>query len=130
MLKRGNALSEENGPSLGRSLGVGATYEQATTHLTSGSRQSMQHAGHSMAGREMKRVPGYPQDHFMPVDDQVAIPENYGLRPGWSGGVMGMMNLVRVLKLEMYDKVMEMVRQGRKEQPSKEPMKHIHGGEE
>ena len=42
--------------------------------------------------------PGYPQDMFMVMDDMVAKPETYGLRPGWSGGTMGMMTIVRVLK--------------------------------
>jgi hypothetical protein len=64
----------------------------------------------------------------MPVDEMVNFPENHGLRPTWSGGVMGMMNLVRVLKPEMYDVVMEKVKEGRKEGPG-ETKKHIHGGE-
>jgi hypothetical protein len=50
-------------------------------------------------------VPGYPQDMFMVMDDEVAKPETHGLRRGWSGGMMGMMTLLRVLKPEMYDRI-------------------------
>jgi hypothetical protein len=32
----------------------------------------------------------------------------YGLRPGWSGGTMGMMTIVRVLKPELFDKIQEL----------------------
>ncbi len=34
----------------------------------------------------------------MVMDDMVAKPETHGLRPGWSGGTMGMMTIVRVLE--------------------------------
>jgi FtsP/CotA-like multicopper oxidase with cupredoxin domain len=52
--------------------------------------------------------PGYPQDMIMVMDDMVAKPETYGLRPGWSGGTMGMMTIVRVLKPELFDKIQEL----------------------
>ncbi len=55
-------------------------------------------------------VPGYPQDMFMAMDAMVAKPETYGLRPGWSGGVMGMMTLVRVLPPDLYDQVMSRIK--------------------
>jgi FtsP/CotA-like multicopper oxidase with cupredoxin domain/outer membrane protein TolC len=42
-------------------------------------------------------VPGYPQDMLMVMDAEMARPETWGLRPGWSGGLMGMMTLLRVL---------------------------------
>ena len=32
----------------------------------------------------------------MVMDEAVAKPETYGLAPGWSGALMGMMTLVRV----------------------------------
>ena len=35
-------------------------------------------------------------------------PENYGLRKGWTGSMMGMMTLVRVVKPDVYDKIMEL----------------------
>ncbi len=49
--------------------------------------------------------PGYPQDMAMVMDDMVAKPETYGLRPGWSGGTMGMMTIVRVVTPELFDKI-------------------------
>jgi FtsP/CotA-like multicopper oxidase with cupredoxin domain len=52
--------------------------------------------------------PGYPQDMVMVMDDMVAKPETYGLRPGWTGGTMGMMTIVRVLKPELFDKIQEL----------------------
>ena len=42
------------------------------------------------------------------MDDMVAKPETHGLRPGWSGGTMGMMTIVRVLKPELFDKIEEL----------------------
>jgi len=52
--------------------------------------------------------PGYPQDMFMVMDNLVAKPETYGLRPGWSGGTMGMMTIVRVLEAELFEKIQEL----------------------
>jgi formylmethanofuran dehydrogenase subunit A len=52
--------------------------------------------------------PGYPQDMFMVMDEAVAKPETYGLRPGWSGGTMGMMTIVRVLEPDLFDKIQEL----------------------
>jgi len=49
--------------------------------------------------------PGYPQDMVMVMDDLVAKPETHGLRPGWSGGTMGMMTIVRVLEPELFDTI-------------------------
>jgi hypothetical protein len=45
---------------------------------------------------------------FMVMDDAVAKPETYGLRPGWSGGMMGMMTLVRVVKPELFARIQEL----------------------
>ena len=49
--------------------------------------------------------PGYPQDMFMAMDELVAKPETHGLRPGWSGGTMGMMTIVRVVTPELFEKI-------------------------
>jgi FtsP/CotA-like multicopper oxidase with cupredoxin domain len=49
--------------------------------------------------------PGYPQDMFLTMDEMVAKPETFGLRPGWTGGTMGMMTIVRVLKPELFDRI-------------------------
>ena len=45
------------------------------------------------------------------MDDKVAKPETYGMRPSWSGGVMGMMSIVRVLPPKLYEKVMALIRE-------------------
>ena len=50
-------------------------------------------------------APGYPQDMFMTMDDEVAKPETHGLRPTWTGGMMGMMSLLRVLRPETYEEI-------------------------
>ena len=47
---------------------------------------------------------------MMALDKAVSKPENYGLRPGWSGFMQGMMTLVRVLPPTEYDKIMAMIR--------------------
>ena len=52
--------------------------------------------------------PGYPQDMFMVMDDLVAKPETFGMRPGWTGGTMGMMTVVRVLEPELFDRIQTM----------------------
>jgi manganese oxidase len=105
MLQQGNATSREFGPSFGRALGVGGKYETKTTNLL---RTQKAATG---------PVPGFPQDMFMPMDVAVAKPETYGLRPTWSGGVKGMMTLVRVLKPDLYDHIQEL----RTQQANKPP---------
>ena len=80
----------------------------------------MQHGGMKMdsdVANDANRVPGFPQDAYMEgpmmaVDKRVERPQNYGLRPGWSGFMQGMMSFVRVLPPDQYDKVMEQIRQG------------------
>ena len=44
----------------------------------------------------------------MAIDEEVAKPETYGLRPTWTGGLMGMMTLVRVLEPEVYDRIQQL----------------------
>ncbi len=55
-------------------------------------------------------VPNFPQDAYMEgpmmqMDAQVMRPENYGLRPGWSRFMQGMMTFIRVLPPDKYDEV-------------------------
>ena len=50
-------------------------------------------------------IPGIPQDMFMAMDELVAKPETHGLRPGWSGGTMGMMTIIRVVTPELFEKI-------------------------
>ena len=70
------------------------------------------------------QAPLFPQDAFMEspmmaMDKEVDKPETYGLTPGWSGYVGGMMTLVRVLPPAQYDKVMELKAKQRAEERTK-----------
>ncbi|HUI41040.1 MAG TPA: copper oxidase [Terriglobia bacterium] len=122
MMQQGGPLSEENGPSLGRAVGLGADYQKAATNMPladaahPAESNPQQDNGHGAAqnppGGEASspwRVPGYPQDMMMSMDEAVAKPETWGLAPGWSGGMQGMMTLVRVLPPHRYDQVMARV---------------------
>jgi hypothetical protein len=115
-IPRGHATGEQNGPSLGRGMGVGSTDEKATSDgamSMSSSMTGMQHEGMEMEAdisKDANSVPGFPQDAFMEgpamaMDKMVDKPENYGLRSGWSGYMQGMMTFVRVLEPEKYDKI-------------------------
>lgn len=62
------------------------------------------------------QVPGFPQDAYMEgprmnMDSAVASPETYGLPPGWSGFMGGMMVLVRVVDDALYQKIQDLRRQ-------------------
>jgi hypothetical protein len=136
MLRQGSATSEENGPSLGRGLGVGSTAEQTTSNSPLKGGNAMRHEdmpdvqpqGMQMSkpdvSKDANSVPGFPQDAFMEgptmaMDQMVDKPENFGLRPGWSGFMAGMMTFVRVLPPDKYDHIMEL----RKKQEGNQPMK-------
>ena len=92
----GGALAESAGPAFGRTIGTGADAERPMPNMPLGGQPPAD------------MFPGYPQDMFMVMDEAVAKPETYGLRPGWSGATMGMMTIVRVLKPEMFDKIAEL----------------------
>ena len=136
MLRQGSATSEENGPSLGRGLGVGSTAEQTVSNSPLKAGSPMQHQdmpdmqqhgmqmGKPEVSKDANSVPGFPQDAFMEgpmmaMDQMVDKPENFGLRPGWSGFMAGMMTFVRVLPPDKYDHIMEL----RKKQEGNKPMK-------
>jgi FtsP/CotA-like multicopper oxidase with cupredoxin domain len=70
------------------------------------------HAGHGTSA-EAKRVPGFPQDMWMTMDDAVASPETHAMAPGWTGAMMGMMTVVRVLKPDLYAQVTSLAREAR-----------------
>jgi hypothetical protein len=126
MLRSGSATSDSNGPSIGRGMGVGATLELATSNgpLSQKDGSAAQRDMTGMSGMQMhmekadvskdaNSVPGFPQDAYMegPVmamDDLVQKPETYGLRPGWTGFMMGMMTLLRVLPPDQYDHIQEL----------------------
>ncbi|GAA3771604.1 multicopper oxidase family protein [Terriglobus aquaticus] len=61
-------------------------------------------------------VPNFPQDAYMEgpmmsMDKMVEKPENYGLKPGWSQFMQGMMTFVRVLPPDQYDEVISRMKQ-------------------
>jgi FtsP/CotA-like multicopper oxidase with cupredoxin domain len=90
------------------------------------------HAAHQdkTAVAAKRRVPGYPQDMWMTMDAEVAKPETSWLPEGWTGSMMGMMTLVRVLPPEQYDRMMALIKEGKYEPGPKWPTKqepHHHG---
>jgi hypothetical protein len=141
MLRGGSATAPENGPSMGRGMGVGSALAQPTTNgamtpqppaqssvQSSAQLPSSQQAAPGMGGMQMGQadvskdansVPGFPQDAFMEspamaMDTMVEKPETHGLRPGWSGYMQGMMTLIRVLPAERYDEIERLREQRRK----------------
>ena len=119
MLQQGHALSDDFGPAMGRGMGLAADAEQpastmAGPHAHHGPAEAGPHAGHAMnfggiapypqndPGK--KAVAGYPQDMWMNLNHQVRPkPENTGLRPSWTGAMMGMMTLLRVMEPAKHD---------------------------
>jgi hypothetical protein len=66
---------------------------------------------------------------MMAMDQMVDKPENFGLRPGWSGFTGGMMTFVRVLPQDKYDQIMQLrrKREGNKPMNMDMPgMEHKH----
>ncbi|MBV8863827.1 MAG: multicopper oxidase domain-containing protein, partial [Acidobacteriaceae bacterium] len=130
----GAPLGDDYGPSLGRGMGVGSANDQIAANgvlspreaqsamqRTKHSMSGMQHEGGNMAGYvapNANSVPGFPQDAYMEgpmmaMDSIVGKPQNFGLRPGWSGFMQGMMTFIRVLQPEQYDQLMQQIRQGK-----------------
>ena len=70
---------------------------------------------HGLTAPDAEQVPGFPQDMFMVMDEMVDKPETRGLRPGWTGGVIGMTTLVRVLEPERYDAIASEIAAGETE---------------
>jgi hypothetical protein len=153
IMARGNATSDDKGASLGRGMGVGATMDETTTNGALSPNKAkeamagMQHMDHEhMEGMDMSSmnmegdvapnansVPGFPQDAFMEgpmmaMDKMLERPGNFGLRPGWSGFMQGMMSFVRVLPPDKYDQVMTQMRQAPNRPENSMPgMEHHHG---
>ncbi len=116
-------LGDDYGPSLGRSMGFGATADTATTNgplSQAKAKTAMQDMDHSQMSNmddmqgdiadHANAVPNFPQDAYMEgpmmaMDKMVDKPENYGLATGWSGYMMGMMTFVRVLPPDKYDDI-------------------------
>jgi hypothetical protein len=109
----GVPTGDDYGTSLGRGMGFGSTSDMATTNGQLSDKKSM--PGMAMPTGDIainaNAVPGFPQDAYMEgsamaMDQMVDKPENYGLRPGWSGYSMGMMTFLRVLAPDKYAEVM------------------------
>ena len=109
----GAPSGDDYGTSLGRGMGFGSTADMATANGPLAQQDAM-NGMPGMAGMasdiaaNANAVPGFPQDAYMEgpamaMDQMVDKPENYGLRPGWSGYMMGMMNFLRVLPPEKYE---------------------------
>jgi hypothetical protein len=64
---------------------------------------------------------------WMTMDDAVASPETEGMAPGWTGAMMGMMTVVRVLPPDRYDAIMARVRGAQGATPA-HPRSHREGG--
>ncbi len=112
IVRGGNATAENLGPSIGRGMGNTADREQKISNLVG--RSDDKQAPAATAPPPTDLAPGFPQDDMMmmPIDAAVAKPENNGLAPGWSGSLAGMMNLIRILPADKYDKLMADIKAG------------------
>jgi FtsP/CotA-like multicopper oxidase with cupredoxin domain len=101
----GRATGERTGAAFGRDINIGARGDRVVPNmpLVPNPQPAVMQPGAEAPNAGM--FPGYPQDMAMVMDGLVAKPETYGMRPGWSGGTMGMMTVVRVLQPEMFDKI-------------------------
>jgi hypothetical protein len=130
--QRGVPTGDDYGPSLGRGMGVGSTNDQPTSNGPIANQKADRHMNmQDMGGMQMDTesgdiaanadsVPGFPQDAYMEgpmmeMDKMVEKPQNYGLPPGWSGFMQGMMTFVRVLPPDQYEEVMRRIRQGERQ---------------
>ena len=110
-IMKGHALSEENAPGFGRGMGM-TTAEKPVSPMVGPTPHQMPggHAGQG-PGSGQRRVPGFPQDMWMPMDEEVTKAETYGLPKDWSAALGGMMTLVRVLPPDKYDEIMALVKE-------------------
>ncbi len=131
----GAPMGEDYGPTLGRGLGgVGNASDTPSTNGPLSAKKAMDampDMKHDMGNMQMGQVgqndiaknandvPNFPQDAYMEgsmmtMDEAVERPENYGLNPGWSGFMQGMMTFVRVLSPEKYDEVIARMKQAKR----------------
>jgi manganese oxidase len=127
IMSGGAATAADNGPSVGRGMGVGSTMAQPVVNGSMTAESSVQPSysqqaapgmgamqmGQADVSKDANAVPGFPQDAFMEspamaMDAMVEKPETHGLRPGWSGYMQGMMTLIRVLPSERYDEIVRL----------------------
>ncbi|AFL87445.1 putative multicopper oxidase [Terriglobus roseus DSM 18391] len=71
---------------------------------------------------DASNVPNFPQDAYMEGPmmnmEHTAMldkPENFGLRPGWSSSMQGMMTFLRVLPPARYDEVIAKMREAKRQ---------------
>jgi len=118
VVRQGHALSDDLGPGFGRGMGMttqeknisnavgapvppqaGALYtclmhpevisdKPGNCPKCGMTLVKKQTSGVALTEAEKKKVPGYPQDMMMIMDDDVAKPETYGLAPGWTASMM------------------------------------------
>ena len=121
----GAPLGDDYGPSLGRGMGFGSSSDMASTNGPLSQPKAAQAAMGGMpmsmpdtqpiVSADASNVPNFPQDAYMEgpmmsMDQMVERPENYGLRPGWSQYMQGMMTFVRVLPPDKYDEVIARIK--------------------
>ena len=119
----GAPTGDDYGTSLGRGMGFGSNADIETANGPLGQQMAMA----TMPGMNMavdvapnaNSVPGFPQDAYMEgpamaIDRMADKPENYGLRPGWSGYAMGMMTFLRVLPPDKYEEVVARMKQAQR----------------
>ncbi len=82
---------------------------------------AMQQQSNGIAPRASD-VPNFPQDAYMegPMMNMehtpmLQTPENFGLRPGWSASMQGMMAFLRVLPPDKYDDLVTRIRDARRD---------------
>ena len=62
--------------------------------------------GAAAAAGDPSKVPGFPQDMWVPADELAGDkPELHGLPENWSGSMMGMMTLVRVVEPDVFEEI-------------------------
>src|SRR5712691_6445455 len=106
-IMKGHALAEGNAPGFGRGMGT-TTAEKPVSPMVGPTPHAMPGGD---GGRGQRRVPGFPQDMWMPMDAEVTKAETYGLPKDWSASLGGMMTLVRVLPPSKYDEIMALVKE-------------------
>jgi hypothetical protein len=105
----GRPTGDSAGAAFGRDINLGAGGDRAVPNMPLATTPAPPLPAPALDDAPNRGMfPGYPQDMFMVMDDLVAKPETYGLRPGWSGGTMGMMTIVRVLQPDLFDKIQEL----------------------
>ncbi|HKX29871.1 MAG TPA: multicopper oxidase domain-containing protein [Blastocatellia bacterium] len=154
MLRQGHALSDEFGPGMGRGMGMTSNETRISNRTGAALREDAVYTcamhpevrvnqpgncpkcgmvlvqapavGVAPTEEEKKKVPGYPQEMMMIMDEAVDKPETYGLAPGWTASMMGMMTLVRVLPEEKYNELMARIKAGRTEKSRPAPAHEHH----